>query len=175
MPRKPYDPKPVKRHVRKVPVRGERALGMKGDIKDYHIRVLGENPKEVVLLRDLLGKVPEWETNKETMMRYGGLERVHNLPVDSGRIFTGEGKKNLIDASRIIAENAQKGRNVVLTCNRGYRRTAAALYLTHRRMGASHEEAMRHAFGPGYENAFSEREKEGLKGLFEKRGKYEKK
>lgn len=173
-PRKPYNPGLVTKHVVRVPVWGKREFGVKEEWTphDYPIQVMMQKAQEIVALRSIHHNVMDWPTMWDMIHRHGGVERLHELPIPSDRIFSDEGKAHLIEASRILERNVKGGKRTAVTCNLGHRRSAGAMYLLHRRMGATHEEALEHSQTPGRKTTFNELEQEHLKQLFDERDKY---
>jgi hypothetical protein len=129
-------------------------------------------PDEIVALREISHKIRDWDMKWDMMRRYAGIKKLHVLPVESDNIFREKGMRNLMEASKIIVDNTHAGKKTAITCNQGYRRTAAAIYLSHRRMGASHEEALEYSRGRSEVEPFSELEQNQLNQLYEEREKY---
>jgi hypothetical protein len=172
MPHKAYDPKKLHDHIVRIPFLGVNKYGSRTEwgVDEWHHRVMEMEPKEIIALRGLRGKVSE--DNRHVLERYMGIG-IREFPIHSGQIFSDEGKRNLIAASKAIVQNAREKKRTGITCNMGYRRTAAAIYMAHRRMGASHEEALEYSRGGSSVEPFSESERDQLNQLYEDREKYE--
>ena len=175
MPQRPhsYDPKPLHDHIARVPLRGVNRYGSRTEWEpeDWHLHAVAAAPDEIVALREISHKVTDWDLKWDLMHRHLGMN-LHIFPIPSEHIFTEEGKRNLVLASERIVMNAKAGKKTAITCNQGYRRTAAAIYLSHGRMGASHEEALTYSRGRSEVEAFSEFEQNQLNQLYEEREKY---
>jgi len=162
-----YKPEAVNRHVTTVPMLGTRRFGHEEyDFGEYPLRIVMARPKEIVALRDIRGKVPNWDY-MEGLLRRLGVEQIHIMPIKDNKIFTEEGSSALATASEILERNVRSGRDVALTCNQGHRRTKGALYLLHRRMGASHDEGLREIWHPELGHPFNGIEQKNLRRLFE--------
>jgi len=173
-PGRPYNPEPVTKHVVRVPVSGKKEFGIAHEWgpHEYPLIVMSKKPQEIVALRSIRNNIMDWDLLWPALHKHGGIERLHELPIRSDRIFSDEGKANLMEASRILEKNVKDGKRTAVTCNLGSRRTSGAMYLLHRRMGATHEEALEHSRIPGTKAPFNESEQEHLKQLFEEREKY---
>ena len=174
MPHKAYDPKKLHEHIARTPLRGVNRYGSRREWgpEDWHLHVMEENPDEIVALRNIGHKIPDWENKWHVLNRYLGVQ-LHEFPIRSDHIFSDDGKRNLINASKRIVDNVKAGKKTCITCNQGYRRTAAAIYMSHRMMGASHEEALKYSRGRSEVEPFSDYEMGQLNQLYEEREKYE--
>ncbi len=145
-----YDPSVAERFVHRVPMYHlyEGRMGP----HDYVLRVVGGGPegggcKQVVALHDLHrwshGAATENPISKRVIpwLERAGV-RVHSIDIKPKRSFANEGKESLIRASQILEDAVRNGIPTAVTCELGQRRSGRALYLMHRRLGASHEEAM---------------------------------
>ena len=126
-------------YVRREPL---YALGRGGPM-EYPVRIMQGKYKQVVALQNVDepknydGKHPE---NKR-FLEYGDVS-LHDFHIGPGQSFTEHGVQNLVKASGILADAVEHGVPTALTCDAGNKRTARALYLTYRRLGATHEEAV---------------------------------
>jgi hypothetical protein len=119
------------------------ALGRGGPMH-YPVRIMEGRYKQVVALQNINepknhdGKQP---MNKE-FLGYGDVH-LHDFHIGAGQSFTEHGVEKLVKASEILADAVERDIPTAITCDAGNKRTARALYLTYRRLGATHEEAAR--------------------------------
>lgn len=141
-PRKPYDPSIAHRFVHKVPL-WSNIRGARG----YPLDILGGRYQQVVALTDIDNPLSDrahgqgMNYENKRAIGYGDV-KLHDMVIMPKRSFADEGQTTLIKASKILADAAKDGIKTAVTCDLGQRRTGRALYLMHRRLGASHEEAL---------------------------------
>lgn len=129
--KKRYDPSLVNKHIKCVPIKQHdfRHLGELG----YYTAVMMMRPRRVVALHE----VPQ-----KTIERFRDVSGIefHDLKVKANGVAPAQ-LKRYAKASEILEDAIKDGETAVLSCELGMGRTGNAMYLLHRRMGASHDEA----------------------------------
>jgi len=142
-PPKKYDPSRASQFVHRVPL-WTRTRGPEQYMND----IAQGGYQQVVALQDF--RDPE-RNQEHPLLRYIGPAlgsqgiQVHNLNIKPTQSFSEAGKQDLVRASGILADAVRGGTKTAVTCDFGIKRTGRTLYLMHRRLGASHEEALAHS------------------------------